>query len=99
MYLNLKYFAPSLFQPYDLSFVSDVRLPDLFSGVAKETVKMRDCRLDMQDETEEIKDYEKHMKWFDECSGGNFVNWYKNKEDLCETEKKVAMKSVKQVHS
>ena len=50
---------------------------------------MRDCRLDTQDETEEINDYEKHMKWFDECSGGNFVNWYKNKEDLCESEKKV----------
>ena len=50
---------------------------------------MRDCRLDIQDESEELNDYEKHMKWFDECSGGNFVNWYKNKEDLCESEKKV----------
>ena len=85
----IKNFACFLLQPYDLSFVSDVKLPDLFSGVAKETVKMRDCRLDMQDEAEELKDYEKHMKWFDECSGGNFVNWYKNKEDLCESEKKV----------
>lgn len=77
------------FQPYDLSFISDVRLPDLFSGVAKETVKMRDCLLDKQDETEELNDYEKHMKWFNECSKENFVKWYKSKEDLCESEKKV----------
>lgn len=50
---------------------------------------MRDCRLDMQDEEDELNQYEQHMKWFSDCSGGNFVDWYKNKEDLCEFEKKV----------
>lgn len=57
--------------------------------VAKETVKMRDCRMEKLDEAEELKEYTQHMKWFDECSSGSFVNWYKNKEDLGDDEKKV----------
>lgn len=82
-------FLLTVFQPYDLSFVSDVKLPALFSAVAKETVKMRDCRLEKLDEAEELKEYTQHMKWFDECSSVSFVQWYKSKEDLTDNEKKV----------
>ncbi|KAL3875978.1 hypothetical protein ACJMK2_033871 [Sinanodonta woodiana] len=74
-------------QPYDLSFVSDIKLPGLFAGIAKETVKMRDCSVEKQEEEEEMKEYDQHMKWFGECSEG-FINWYKKKEDLSDDEKK-----------
>ena len=50
---------------------------------------MRDCRMEKLDEAEELKEYTQHMKWFDECSSGSFVDWYKNKEDLVDDEKKV----------
>ena len=68
-----------------------MKLPSLFSGFAKETVKMRDCRLEKLDEADELKEYTQHMKWFDECSNGSFVSWYKTKEDLSDTEKKVGV--------
>ncbi|XP_052765956.1 zinc finger ZZ-type and EF-hand domain-containing protein 1-like isoform X1 [Mya arenaria] len=75
-------------QPYDLTFISEVRLPELFSAVAKETVKMRDWRLEALDEATELKDYNTHIKWFEECSEGSFITWYKNKEDLPDDQKK-----------
>lgn len=73
-----------------------MKLPALFSMVAKETVKMRDCRMEKLDEAEELKEYTQHMKWFDECSSGSFVNWYKNKEDLGDDEKKVCTVHLRQ---
>ncbi|XP_071131694.1 zinc finger ZZ-type and EF-hand domain-containing protein 1-like [Mytilus edulis] len=68
-------------QAYDLTFVTETKLPSLYLDVAKETVKMRDCMVDHQDEDNQLKEYEKFIKWFEDCSSG-FEEWYeKNKVD------------------
>ncbi|CAC5406051.1 unnamed protein product [Mytilus coruscus] len=68
-------------QAYDLTFVTETKLPSLYLDVAKETVKMRDCMVDHQDEDNQLKEYDKFIKWFEDCSSG-FEEWYeKNKVD------------------
>ncbi|XP_071105472.1 zinc finger ZZ-type and EF-hand domain-containing protein 1-like isoform X1 [Haliotis cracherodii] len=74
-------------QPYDLSFVADIKLPELFISIAKETVKMRDRLIGKQEEEEELKEYDQYMHWFEESSRG-FSNWYRRKEDASKEEKK-----------
>ncbi|XP_041364980.1 zinc finger ZZ-type and EF-hand domain-containing protein 1-like [Gigantopelta aegis] len=74
-------------QPYDLSFVADIKLPELFLSIAKETVKMRDCTVSQQEEDEELREYNQCMKWFEECGKG-FSVWYERKEDASKEEKK-----------
>lgn len=68
-------------QPYDLLFVTEVKLPALFLSVAKETVKMRDCTLSQEEDEKDIRCYEQCMSWFEECESG-FDRWYSgNKMD------------------
>ncbi|KAK7482310.1 hypothetical protein BaRGS_00026438, partial [Batillaria attramentaria] len=67
-------------QPFDLSFVTEIKLPDLFFTMAKDTVKMRDITVGSGEREEELKDYEQCMRWFEDCSRG-FNNWYNRKED------------------
>ena len=44
-------------------------------------MKTRDCLIEQQDEEHQLKEYDKFMKWFEECSSG-FEDWYdKNKVD------------------
>ncbi|PVD39043.1 hypothetical protein C0Q70_01670 [Pomacea canaliculata] len=74
-------------QPYDLSFISELKLPELFFTMLKDTVKMRDVTVGSEQKEEELKDYEQCLHWFDECSKG-FSNWYKREEDASKEEKK-----------
>ncbi|XP_061181596.1 zinc finger ZZ-type and EF-hand domain-containing protein 1-like [Saccostrea echinata] len=77
--------------PYDLSFVQEVNLPALYLGIAKETVKMRECTFGQEEEKEELLEYNKFMKWFNECSEG-FDKWYENaKKDESDKEEKKAV--------
>ncbi|KAL5009613.1 hypothetical protein ScPMuIL_011918 [Solemya velum] len=84
----LLHLLDSQWQLYDLEFLNDVRLPDLFLSIAKETVKMRDCTLMQQEEADEMAEYDQCMHWFDECSKITFLVWYNKKEDASKDDKK-----------
>ncbi|KAK7112606.1 zinc finger ZZ-type and EF-hand domain-containing protein 1-like isoform X2 [Littorina saxatilis] len=75
---------------YDLAFISEISLPDLFFTLAKDTVKMRDVTVGSQEKDEELKEYEQCMKWFEECYKGvaGFNAWYSHKEDASKEERK-----------
>ncbi|KAL8625230.1 hypothetical protein ACOMHN_029988 [Nucella lapillus] len=77
-------------QPNDLSFIKDIKLPDLFFTLAKDTVKMRDITVGSGEREEELKEYDQCQKWFDECSKGvyGFNSWYSQKEDATKEERK-----------
>ncbi|XP_076459760.1 zinc finger ZZ-type and EF-hand domain-containing protein 1-like isoform X2 [Babylonia areolata] len=76
-------------QPNDLAFVKDIKLPDLFFTLAKDTVKMRDITVGSGEREEELKEYDQCMKWFEECSKGmyGFNSWYTQKEDAAKEER------------
>ncbi|KAK3091739.1 hypothetical protein FSP39_022268 [Pinctada imbricata] len=74
-------------QPYDLTFITEVNLPTLYLNIAKETVKMRECTYGTEEEENEMKEYEKCMKWFEDCSNG-FEKWYDSMKKEDKDEKK-----------
>ncbi|XP_050394804.1 zinc finger ZZ-type and EF-hand domain-containing protein 1 [Patella vulgata] len=74
-------------KPYDLTFVSEIKLPELFMKIAKETVKMRNCTMGEEEEVEELRGYKLCMSWLEECTKG-FSDWYKEKEDASKDQKK-----------
>ncbi|KAH9489895.1 Zinc finger ZZ-type and EF-hand domain-containing protein 1 [Bulinus truncatus] len=79
-------------QPYDLSFVSELQLPVLYLNIAKATVKMRDFNpTDLKIE-EEIAEYERSMKWYGEIKQSDDINeWFKQKEGNRDDKKAVKM--------
>ncbi|GFS06647.1 zinc finger ZZ-type and EF-hand domain-containing protein 1-like, partial [Elysia marginata] len=67
-------------QPYDLSFIHEMQLPQLFMNFAKETVKMRDiCTAEVKEE-EELEEYNLYMNWFKEVAG-DFDSWMSRMND------------------
>ncbi|RUS90800.1 hypothetical protein EGW08_001419, partial [Elysia chlorotica] len=73
-------------QPYDLSFIYELQLPQLFMNFAKETVKMRDLCTSEVKEEEELEEYNRYMDWFKEVAG-DFGTWFSHMaEDI--TDKK-----------
>ncbi|XP_055877134.1 zinc finger ZZ-type and EF-hand domain-containing protein 1-like isoform X1 [Biomphalaria glabrata] len=79
-------------QPYDLSFVSELHLPQLYLHIAKATVKMRDyISTDLKVE-EEVAEYERSMKWYNEIKQMEEINsWFKHKENIKDDKKAVKM--------
>ncbi|CAL1538237.1 unnamed protein product [Lymnaea stagnalis] len=79
-------------QPYDLSFVSELQLPQLYLNIAKETVKMRDFNPTDIKEEEEMEDYERSMRWYSEITQSEEINdWFKQKEGGKDDKKSVKM--------
>jgi hypothetical protein len=56
-----------------------------------DTVKMRDVSVGSAAAEEELREYDRCMKWFDECSRGvsGFNHWYLQKEEANKDERKV----------
>ncbi|XP_059146557.1 zinc finger ZZ-type and EF-hand domain-containing protein 1-like isoform X2 [Physella acuta] len=86
-------------QPYDLSFVKELQLPQLFLNIAKEcsvslptdTVKMRDLVATERDEEKEMEDYELSMKWYEEINRSDINEWFRQKESSKDDKKVVKM--------
>ncbi|XP_064597879.1 zinc finger ZZ-type and EF-hand domain-containing protein 1-like [Liolophura sinensis] len=87
----LLHFLDTQWQPYDFSFISEVKLPSLFFDIAKETVKMRDRTVAEQEENKELREYEQCKTWFQECSadsGKGFSTWYHKHDGVSSEERK-----------
>ncbi|BFZ03746.1 hypothetical protein BsWGS_06784 [Bradybaena similaris] len=78
-------------QPYDLTFVNEIQLPQLLLSIAKETVKMRDFNVADMKEEDEIAEYEQSMKWYGEINANDINNWFSMKEGTKEDKKTLKM--------
>ena len=72
-------------QPYDLNFVVDMQLPQLYMAIAKETVKMRDLKTSNTCEEEELRQFDWSVKLFAEIKD-DFSEWFSR--NSCNEDKK-----------
>ncbi|CAH1794732.1 unnamed protein product [Owenia fusiformis] len=63
-------------QPHDLPFIVEIKLPELLITIAKGSVAMRDKALSDLEESDEIKEYQQYKKWLSEVKDDSFLGWY-----------------------
>ncbi|XP_070581030.1 zinc finger ZZ-type and EF-hand domain-containing protein 1-like isoform X2 [Ptychodera flava] len=62
-------------QPYDLQFVADLKIPALLLSISKSSVSLRDSMVSDKDHSKELEDYKQCKEWLRKCTAG-FLPWY-----------------------
>nr|XP_033777379.1 zinc finger ZZ-type and EF-hand domain-containing protein 1 isoform X2 [Geotrypetes seraphini] len=63
-------------EPRDLSFFVDIKLPDLLLSMSQENISIHDNVICQWNEFDEVEDYKQNLEWLDECQDGMFETWY-----------------------
>ncbi|XP_030041854.1 zinc finger ZZ-type and EF-hand domain-containing protein 1 isoform X2 [Microcaecilia unicolor] len=63
-------------EPRDLSFFVDIKLPDLLLSMSQENISIHDNVICQWNEFDEVEDYKQNLEWMDECQDGMFETWY-----------------------
>ncbi|XP_064626439.1 zinc finger ZZ-type and EF-hand domain-containing protein 1-like isoform X2 [Lineus longissimus] len=80
----LLHFLDVNWQPYDYTFLLETKIPYLFMNIAKGSVATRSRGSGDYKEEDELKDYERNMKWFEKCKE-DFNTWH---DDCAKADKK-----------
>ena len=75
-------------QQYDLEFLVDIKLPEFYLHLAKNSVAVRQQLICAVDEESEMKIYSKDMEMLKECRE-NFMDWYNRAVDKLSPEEKM----------
>ncbi|XP_074046652.1 zinc finger ZZ-type and EF-hand domain-containing protein 1 isoform X2 [Macrotis lagotis] len=63
-------------EPGDLPFLVDIRLPELLMTMSQENISLHDRVICQWSEEEEMADYKQASEWMEECQDGMFEAWY-----------------------
>uniref|UniRef100_A0A4W3IE80 Zinc finger ZZ-type and EF-hand domain containing 1 n=1 Tax=Callorhinchus milii TaxID=7868 RepID=A0A4W3IE80_CALMI len=76
-------------EPQDMSFFVDVKLPDLLLAMSQENISVHDSAIDQWSEEDEIADYECNKEWMEECQDGIQPRlWYEKVSNSTPEEKR-----------
>ena len=75
-------------QQYDLSFLVDMKLPEFYLALAKNSVAVRQQLIGSVEEDKEMQIYSQDMKMLQECKE-NFMDWYNKAVDKPHTDEKM----------
>ncbi|XP_074153872.1 zinc finger ZZ-type and EF-hand domain-containing protein 1 isoform X2 [Sminthopsis crassicaudata] len=63
-------------EPSDLPFLADIRLPELLMTMAQENISLHHRAICQWSEDEEMAEYRQTSEWMEECRDGMFEAWY-----------------------
>ena len=75
-------------QQYDLAFLVDIKLPEFYLALAKNSVAVRQQLISTVEEEKEMEIYSKDMEMLKECKE-SFMDWYNKAVDKLSTEEKM----------
>ncbi|XP_032901823.1 zinc finger ZZ-type and EF-hand domain-containing protein 1 isoform X3 [Amblyraja radiata] len=76
-------------EPLDISFFNDIKLPDLLLAMSQENISIHDSAIHQWSEEDEIADYECNKEWMDECQDGIQLRvWYDRMTNATAEEKR-----------
>ncbi|XP_067864037.1 zinc finger ZZ-type and EF-hand domain-containing protein 1 isoform X2 [Heptranchias perlo] len=76
-------------EPLDMSFFNDIKLPDLLLAMSQENISIHDSAIHQWSEEDEIADYECNKEWMEECQDGIQLRvWYERMSNATAEEKR-----------
>uniref|UniRef100_UPI00398EF9C9 zinc finger ZZ-type and EF-hand domain-containing protein 1 isoform X2 n=1 Tax=Pristiophorus japonicus TaxID=55135 RepID=UPI00398EF9C9 len=76
-------------EPLDMSFFNDIKLPDLLLAMSRENISIHDSVIHQWSEEDEIADYECNKEWMEECQDGIQLRfWYERMSNATAEEKR-----------
>ncbi|XP_069741096.1 zinc finger ZZ-type and EF-hand domain-containing protein 1 isoform X2 [Narcine bancroftii] len=73
----LLHLLDSSWEPLDMEFFNDIKLPDLLLSMSQENISIHDSAIHQWSEEDEIADYECNKEWMEECQDGIELRaWY-----------------------
>ncbi|XP_062887585.1 zinc finger ZZ-type and EF-hand domain-containing protein 1 isoform X3 [Mobula hypostoma] len=76
-------------EPMDLCFFYDIKLPDLLLTMSQENISIHDSTIHQWSEEDEIADYECNKEWMEECQDGIQLRvWYDRMTNATAEEKR-----------
>ncbi|XP_072475032.1 zinc finger ZZ-type and EF-hand domain-containing protein 1 isoform X2 [Notamacropus eugenii] len=63
-------------EPSDLPFLLEIRLPELLMAMSQENISLHDSVICQWSEEEELASYKQMSEWMEECQDGMFEAWY-----------------------
>ncbi|XP_078081314.1 zinc finger ZZ-type and EF-hand domain-containing protein 1 isoform X6 [Mustelus asterias] len=76
-------------EPMDMPFFNDIKLPDLLLAMSQENISIHDSAIHQWSEDDEIADYECNKEWMEECQDGIQLRvWYERMSSATAEEKR-----------
>ncbi|XP_078404848.1 zinc finger ZZ-type and EF-hand domain-containing protein 1 isoform X3 [Cetorhinus maximus] len=76
-------------EPLDMPFFNDIKLPDLLLAMSQENISIHDSAIHQWSEEDEIADYECNKEWMEECQDGIQLRvWYERMSSATAEEKR-----------